>query len=236
MRPSKRVLVSLAIVVPTLAALVVALVIGFSATGVRAASGGSPASDWHIGYFYGNGLGAANAAAPSVAGGVASLHFTNLPNTILLVTDNKAKFPTLLGDLTGKSVSASVTVSGLSTSASFGYYGGFCGSSTSYVRIYFKTSNAGGFQETQYWWSHAAHLDLTGNETATLTTSFGDAPDWSDVYGHYASDPGYAAGFQAAVSHVTEIGLSFGGGCFYENGVGTSDGSGTFTLNSFAVA
>ncbi|HKW59865.1 MAG TPA: hypothetical protein VJR46_08960 [Candidatus Dormibacteraeota bacterium] len=27
-----------------------------------------------------------------------------------------------------------------------------------------------------------------------------------------------------------------GGGCFFENGVGTSDRSGTFTLDSFAVS
>jgi hypothetical protein len=35
---------------------------------------------------------------------------------------------------------------------------------------------------------------------------------------------------------VTAIGLSFGGGCFFENGVGTTDGSGTFTLNSYTVS
>jgi hypothetical protein len=45
----------------------------------------------------------------------------------------------------------------------------------------------------------------------------------------------YAAGFEAALSNVTDIGLSFGGGFFFENGVGTTDGSGT-TLNSFNVS
>jgi hypothetical protein len=34
---------------------------------------------------------------------------------------------------------------------------------------------------------------------------------------------------------VTGIGLSFGGGYFYENGVGTTDGLGAFTLNSYTV-
>jgi hypothetical protein len=34
---------------------------------------------------------------------------------------------------------------------------------------------------------------------------------------------------------VTSIGLSFGGGFSFENGVGTTDGSGTFTLNSYAL-
>jgi hypothetical protein len=31
------------------------------------------------------------------------------------------------------------------------------------------------------------------------------------------------------------IGFSFGGGCFFENGVGTTDGSGTLTLHTFTV-
>jgi hypothetical protein len=33
----------------------------------------------------------------------------------------------------------------------------------------------------------------------------------------------------AAVAKVKTVGLSFGGGCFFENGVTTSDSSGTFT-------
>jgi hypothetical protein len=32
-----------------------------------------------------------------------------------------------------------------------------------------------------------------------------------------------------AIHNVQTVGLSFGGGCFFENGVTTSDGSGTFT-------
>ena len=43
------------------------------------------------------------------------------------------------------------------------------------------------------------------------------------------------ASFNAAASIITAVGLSFGGGCFFENGVGTTDGSGTFTLTSFTV-
>jgi hypothetical protein len=35
---------------------------------------------------------------------------------------------------------------------------------------------------------------------------------------------------------VATISWSFGGGCFYENGVGTTDGSGTLTLNSYSTS
>jgi len=34
--------------------------------------------------------------------------------------------------------------------------------------------------------------------------------------------------FLVAIQNVQTVGLSFGGGCFFENGVTTSDGSGTF--------
>jgi hypothetical protein len=63
-----------------------------------------------------------------------------------------------------------------------------------------------------------------------------DGANWSDFFGHFGNEPAFSAGFTAAVSNVTTIGLSFGGGCFFENGVGTTDGSGTFTLDSFKVS
>ena len=43
-------------------------------------------------------------------------------------------------------------------------------------------------------------------------------------------------GFMDAAANVTTIGSSFGGGCFFENGVGTNDGSGTFQLDTFVVS
>ena len=218
-----------------MAALAVALLSGSG--WVRAAGGGSPASYWHIGYYTASPHGTLSfAAAPSAApSGIASLNFTNQPNTALLVTNNKAKSSALLGDLTGKSVYASFTVSGLT--GSFMYYGepDACGGTTAYVRYYFETSNAGGFDETHYWWSNPAHYNFTANDSVNLGAVSLTGDNWSDYFGHFGTGA-YSAGFNAAVSNVTEIGLSFGGGCFFENGVGTSDGSGTFTLNSYTVS
>jgi len=215
-----------------MAALAVALLSGF---GLAWAAG--PASYWHIGYYTPSARTLSFAAAPTAASGIASLNFTNQPNTALLVTDNTAKFPTLLGDLTGKSVSASITVSGLTPGSSF-IYGGepSCGVTTSYVRFYFETSNAGGFDETHFWWSNPVHVNLNSNGTVSLGPVPIAGGNWSDFFGHFGDNPTYAAGFNAAVSNVTKIGLSFGGGCFFENGVGTTDGSGTFTLNTYEVS
>ena len=223
------------------AALAVAVTIASVSGRAWAASSGPAASYWHIGYYTPSGRALSLASAPAASGSVASLNFTNQDNTALLVTNNAGQFPTLLGNLTGKSVSATFTISGLNADQSFTYYGegvGACGVSKSVnVRYFFETSSAGGFDETHYWWSNPVAINLnTVNDSATLATVPLTGANWSDFYGHFGNDPAYSAGFDAAVSHVTMIGLSFGGGCFFENGVGTSDGSGTFTLNTFTVS
>jgi hypothetical protein len=211
----------------------VALAVALSSGSALAASGGGKASGWHIGYYNpgGNALSFAQAAQP--ASGLAMLNFTNQANTALLVTDQKAQFPNLLGDMTNKTLSATATISGLT--GAFFYYGqpDACGGTTSYVRYYFATSNAGGFDETHYWWSNPVAAPLATNGPVVLTPVSTNGANWSDFYGHFGSDPSYSAGFNAAISNVTEIGLSYGGGCFFENGVGTTDGSGTFTLNGY---
>src|SRR5712691_9021795 len=179
-----------------MAALAVALLSGSGLA--RAADGGSPASNWHIGYYTSSPHGTISfAAAPTAASGIASLNFTNQPNMALLVTSNKAKFPSLLGDLTGKSVSASFTVSGLTTGSSFMYYGepDACGGTTAYVRYYFETSNAGGFDETHYWWSNPVSATLIVNGSVSLATVPLTGASWSDFYGHFGSNPAYSAGF-----------------------------------------
>jgi len=65
-------------------------------------------------------------------------------------------------------------------------------------------------------------------------TEMDSAQAWSDWNGQPSATNSGA--FDTAAASVTEVGLSFGGGCYFENGVGTSDGSGTFTLNTFTVS
>lgn len=220
-------------------ALATAVAIATTSGFAWAATGGTPSSNWHIGYYTPSGRALSFAVAPAASSnGIASLSFTKEDDTALLVTENKAKFPSLLGDLTGKSVSASFTVSGLNAGQNFTYYGepDACGGTAVHVRYFFETSGAGGFNEAHYWWSNPVAIDLnTVSGSATLATVPLTGANWSDYYGHFGNDPTYATGFNAAVSNVTMMGLSFGGGCFFENGVGTTDGSGTFTLNSFTA-
>jgi hypothetical protein len=189
------------------------------------------ASDWRLGYYTPSGR-ALSMSSVSTGGGVASFDFTSQDNTALLVT-TKGNSPAL-GDLTGKTITATFTISG--ATGEFTYFGegtdqNPCGYPAN-TRLFFLTDNGGGFQLTHYWWSNPEN-QILGNGTFTLTATVEPA-EWSDWNGQ----PGVTqtAGFADAAANVKMIGFSFGGGCFFENGVGTSDGSGTFTLDSFDVS
>lgn len=75
---------------------------------------------------------------------------------------------------------------------------------------------------------------LTGDGSMALSVPLSPS-QWSDWNGQNgASSPSVTAGFNAAVAKVNQAGLSFGGGCFFENGVTTSDGSGNFAVTGFS--
>lgn len=72
---------------------------------------------------------------------------------------------------------------------------------------------------------------------ATTMTQVLDAPSsWSDWNGKSGSDPLVTNAFQTATAHIQTVGLSFGSNCFFETGVTTSDGSGTFNLSGFSAS
>jgi hypothetical protein len=192
---------------------------------------GAGGSDWHVGYYTPSPHGALSfASADLPAGGIATLNFTSLSDTALLVTDHGSS--SLVGDDRGMVVSATFEISNVT--GAFTYFGepDGCGTPAN-TRLFFQTSNAGGFNETHYWWSNPVAQTLVEGKYTVMATVNG--AEWSDFFGHFGNDPAYAEGFNDAAANVTTIGMSFGGGCFFENGVGTSDGSGTFTLDSFSV-
>ena len=187
------------------------------------------ASNWKVGYYTPSGR-ALSLANAKPGAGIASLDFTNQSDTALLVTMHGASKGDTLGDLTGKTIHATFDVSGVT--GDFMYFGEpSCGGTTANTRLFFQTDNGGGFQYTHYWWSDAAWTPLA-NGTFALTAKVEPA-GWSDWNGQLGVDQ--VAGYMDAASNVTTIGLSFGGGCFFENGIGTTDGSGTLTLDTFTV-
>jgi len=180
-----------------------------------------------------------------IPGGI-GFDFLDTPDTALLGTSHPSYRGDLLGDLSGKSVSADVGVSVTSLSQ-FTYYGegtpGNPCARTANVRLYFQTDTSGKFQETDYWWSNPMSIDLAALKAAqpgslSLDADISDGSQWSDYFGHFGDDPQFAAAFQAATKDVQFIGLSFGGGCFFENGVGIAPGTGSgyFRLMDFSVS
>jgi hypothetical protein len=70
----------------------------------------------------------------------------------------------------------------------------------------------------------------------TLTVPL--TPDqWSSVYGkveNYNADS--LAGFEDALRNLGEIGMTFGGGCFFGHGVNVSDGTAHIALISYTIS
>jgi hypothetical protein len=151
----------------------------------------------------------------------------------LLGTSHPSYRGDLLGDMAGKRLSAAVGVTGVI--GAFTYYGqpDPCGRPSN-VRFYFSTDTSGKFAETDYWWSNPVSFDLEALRSGDkLLQANMDPAEWSDWNGQYGTT--VPAEFAAATHDVQFMGLSFGGGCFFENGVGTSDGTGKFRLMDFTA-
>lgn len=165
--------------------------------------------------------------------------FLNTPDTALLGTSHPSYRGDLFGDMTGETLTATVGVTVTEGNPHFSYYGEPDGcNSPANVRFYFETDTSGKFEYTDYWWSNPVHADLENLKNGgdqILTVDFSDPAAWSDWNGQFGTtDP---AAFAAAVKNVKFVGLSFGGGCFFENGVGIQPGTGSgyFRLMDFTA-
>lgn len=191
-----------------------------------AASAGS--APWHVYNLAASGRTLTSPQAEGRNGDEATFDFLGTPTTSYLLDHQ------LAGDLEGATITATFTVSGDGT-LFYDLTDNVSGSPM--VRIFFETSTPGSFAETDYWWSHTGSVSIAADgTTVTITASVGDAADWSDFYGHFGSDPTYSDAFAAATAHATYVGLSFGGGYFFANGVGVRDGTATFHLTGFSVS
>jgi hypothetical protein len=114
-------------------------------------------------------------------------------------------------------------------------------------RVFFEGGSAGtnpsspdGY-ETQAWWVNGTNGDGTedvdmnsANGTFDIVVHVDPSTTWNDWNGQLTTDPATATAFMAAASHVRQIGLSFGGGFYYENGVQGPAGS-SLTVTSVQV-
>ncbi len=167
-------------------------------------------------------------------GGVASFLLLPARYAALLSTES----PAFTGDLTGKTVGATLSLanSGTVTYGLEGTPGNTCIAPPT-ARLWFSTvastydPNATPYTNT--WWSNPVSVALNVKRNhVTISAPLGTG-NWSDSNGQ--PDTSQPAAFAGAVAGIKQIGLSFGGGCFFDVGIGVSGGSGAVTLNSFSV-
>ena len=101
--------------------------------------------------------------------------------------------------------------------------------SSAKVRLFFqrKGDDLSAVGDLQYyrWWSTKGYELAPGAGELVVAVT----PDqWTSVYGK--QDP---VQFQAALDNVDNVGMTFGGGCFYGHGVNVTNGTARFTLHSF---
>lgn len=138
-----------------------------------------------------------------------------------------------LGNLANHTISASFSVQATG-SPQFTYWGmgttANPGNTPASVRLVFMTRT--GFSTAwadEVWYSNptAFALSLTGG--IVLSETLSDPSKWSNGQGQWGNSR--VAEFTAATANVHEIGFAFGGGSFFDVGVGVVQGTGTATFN-----
>ena len=158
--------------------------------------------------------------------------FGTTPDPRLFLTTHLGS--ALLRDLTGKTLTATFTITGTATAFASGEgpSGNACGTPAS-VRLYFEGKHRRAV--TKQWWSTPQAYTLTSlvGHTLTLTVPL-DTANWTDGRFELASD--VPSDFAAAVAKVRAVGVSFGGGCFLPTGAFPTDGTASFVLKSYSVS
>jgi len=180
-----------------------------------------------------------NSMPATTTGTTTTFQFEPSIYTALLTT----KDASLTGDLSTKTLTDTISVNGDAGSFMTQHNGGDCVSNVpAAVRFYFRSPSASGPSTgtppagfyTQFWWSNPVNVQLlTGNQSPSIiTANMFDATEWSDWNGQRGdSSPAVMEAFLEATHKVLEIGLSFGGECFFETGVTPT---GTFTSEQFS--
>ena len=167
--------------------------------------------------------------AKGQVGDLATFDFLATPTTSYLLMHQGASGPQ--GDIRRKTVSATFSIEkAAGVTFYFDLTDNPCSTPAS-TRFFFQTSNSDGFSYTHhYWWSNPKSAILDAVQGTVTISAVVEGARWSDYNGQSGSDPAAAAGFDAAAADVTYLGLSFGGGCFFANGVGVRGGMATFHL------
>jgi len=185
---------------------------------------------WKLSSFNPSGRALRTQVAKVASDGTVSFTFPSTPDAAYLTSTKVSS---------SGSLSATVSIAA-QTGTTFAYYPS---GAPATVGLYFQTKQAGPFNPSDFWWSGSSRVSLDSIVTSgtTLSTSLLDPSAWTNYYGKPGDQagtyvvngvtyPSAADGFAAAVASIDSWGVSFGGGSFFANGVGTPTGSAVFTL------
>jgi hypothetical protein len=216
------------------ALLATVVLLAVAAPSAFAGNAGS-ASNWKAYDLNSSGQALRSRTAPQSGTTIANFAFLAMPSTTsYLLTSWSGYNGSLLGNLSGNDISANYSIDGSSPVFAYRTANNPCGTPAS-VRLYFQGATKGGFDPAHYWWSNLGSNVLVEGQNQGMTDSLASPQNWTDIYGKSGASPEGAAGFEAAVHDVDSIGVSYGGGCFFANGVGLSSGSADFHLNGYTT-
>jgi len=163
-----------------------------------------------------------NSLPATTTGTTTTFRFKDGVYTALLTT----KDPSLTGDLSSNTLQDTISLGGNAAATFVSQHGDGCNAPAT-ARFYFTSPSASGSSVgtppagfyTQFWWSNPVSVPLgTGDQgPITINADMFNASEWSDWNGQNGATQMEA--FTEAAHKVQAVGLSFGGGCFFENGV-----------------
>jgi hypothetical protein len=103
-----------------------------------------------------------------------------------------------------------------------------------HARLSFARTGWSKGAEFYRWWANSNAYELApGGVTLAIPLT---PSQWSSVFGKLGSqDTASLDGFRSALKDVAQVGLVFGGGCFFGHGVSVSGGSAKFIMTNYSI-
>jgi hypothetical protein len=98
-------------------------------------------------------------------------------------------------------------------------------------RLLWRRGEVAYTKEFYRWWSNPLAIKLAEHQHSINVPLTPD--QWSSVFGKKGDAA--PSEFATALKDVENIGMTFGGGCFFGHGVNISGGEATFTLKASAI-
>ena len=135
------------------------------------------------------------------------------------------------GPLRGQSITMTIEISGAATFRYRLERSNTCNTPAT-VRLLIQRRNDDLTKEFYRWWSNPKALALRpGEQTVTVPKT----PDqWSSVFGKKGEVA--REDFSLALEDAENIGMTFGGGCFFGHGVNVTGGQATFAVTEFSIS